>query len=105
MMMIVGQSFIMIFILNKGISGPLFPSRDPLHTVPILKLEILVVNRSASRLALTYGELNPSAPLNRQLLLTVSFAPGANLWRVKPFSALERSASFTVSFAPGANFG
>ena len=81
------------------------------------------MNRSASRLALTYGELNPLAPLNGQLLLTVSSAPSANLWQVKPFSDLERSTPrlaltygklnpsaplngqllLTVSSAPGTN--
>ena len=40
-------------------------------------------------MALTNGESNPSAPSTFQLLITVSCAPGANLWKVKPFSALN----------------
>ena len=49
---------------------------------------------SAPRPALTYGELNPSAPSIFHLLTTVSFAPGVNLCRVIPFRSFRFSASF-----------
>ena len=51
-------------------------------------LTVCYFERSAPRLALTNGELKPSAPFGGLFLLTVSSAPGANLWRVETLSAL-----------------
>ena len=53
---------------------------------PSAPLKGQLLEPSAPRLALTYGESNPSAPSIFQLLLTVSSAPGANLWWVKLFT-------------------
>ena len=43
-----------------------------------------------------FFDLKPSAPFGGKLFLTVSSAPGANLWRVETLSALWRLAPFIV---------
>ena len=65
------RSVIMIFTANHVSSlRAIFLSHEPLITKPILKVKILVVNRS-------------------------TFVSGANLWRVEPFRAFYFPAPFS----------